>query len=222
MRPAARRRRAAVLLALALACGGLAASEVRSRTSALEREVGPLVPVVAARQDIAAGAKIDASRLLVREVPQRFVPPDTLASPGEIAGLRAQAAVPAGGYITQGVLERAAGHGPDGLRPGERPVEVAVTGGQVLAGAGPGTRVDLLVTTEHRSFLALEDAELLGIRQGAEGDSGAKSMAVLRVSLRQAVYITAAQSFAREIRLLPRPPGEPRGAGGPSVSASGL
>ena len=44
----------------------------------------------------------------------------------------------------------------------------------------------------------------------------------LRVSLRQAVYLTAAQSFAREIRLLPRAPGEPRGAQSLSVSASGL
>src|SRR5206468_12883701 len=191
---------------------------------AVEREVGPLVPVVAARGDIAAGAKIDVSRLVVREVPQRFVPPDTLASPGDAVGLRAQTAVPAGGYITQGTLDRGPGTGrdPAGLRPGERALETAVAGGQALAGAVPGTRVDVLVTTEHRSFLALEDVELLGIRQGAEGDSGGKSLATLRVSLRQAVYLTAAQSFAREIRLLPRAAGEARGGQGLSVSASAL
>jgi len=82
--------------------------------------------------------------------------------------------------------------------------------------------VDVLVTTEHRSFMALEDVELLGVRQGAEGGAGAKSLATLRVSLRQAVYLTAAQSFAREIRLLPRAPGESRGAQSVSVSASDL
>jgi pilus assembly protein CpaB len=82
--------------------------------------------------------------------------------------------------------------------------------------------VDVLVTTEHRSFLALEDAELLGIRPGPESDSGAKSLATLRVSLRQAVYLTAAQAFAREIRLLPRAAGESRGGQSLSVSASAL
>jgi len=221
---AAGRRRATILLSLALACGGLAASQVRSRTSAVEREVGPLVPIVVARQDIAPGAKIDPSKLVVREVPQRFVPPDTLASPAEAAGGRAQTGVPAGGYITQGALDGRAGAGrdPGALRPGERALELTVAGGQALAGAGPGARVDVLVTTEHRSFLALEDAELLGIRPGPDSDSGARSLATLRVSLRQAVYLTAAQTFAREIRLLPRAAGESRGGRSLSVSASAL
>lgn len=224
MTRAARRRRAAVLLSLALAFGGLAASEVSSRAGAVERQVGPLVPVVAARADIPAGAKIDVAKLVVRQVPQRFVPPDTLASAADVAGLRADSPIPAGGYITQGSIDRPGGGrgGPAGLRPGERVLELSVAGGQALAGAGAGSRVDVLVTTERRSFLALEDAELLGIRQGAEGDSGAKSLATLRLSLRQAVYLTAAQSFAREIRLLPRGPGDPRGAGSLSVSASAL
>ncbi|MFL5884403.1 MAG: Flp pilus assembly protein CpaB [Thermoleophilaceae bacterium] len=219
----ARRRRAAVLLALALACGGLAASEVRSRESAFVRDVGPLVPVVAARTDIPPGTKLDAGKLLVRQLPQRFVPPDTLADAEEAIGVRVETGIPAGGYITQGAVEKGgAVRDPSGLRPGERAVELAVAGGQALAGAGPGTHVDLLVTTEHRTFVAIEDAELLGIRQGAESGSEAKAEATLRLSLRQAVYVTAAQSFAREMRLVPRPPGEPRGAGRLSLSASDL
>jgi pilus assembly protein CpaB len=80
----------------------------------------------------------------------------------------------------------------------------------------------VLVSTEPRegpgrSFLALEDVELLGLRpaDGAEASGGrtgepgatpvAGSVATLRVTLRQAVYITAAQNFAREVRLLSRP-----------------
>lgn len=218
------RRRATILLSLAIASGGLAASQVRSRTSAVEREVGPLVPVVAARQDIAPGAKIGPGNLVVKQVPQRFVPPDTLASPAEAAGGRAQSGVPAGGYITQGALDgrTGAGRDPGTLRPGDRALELTVAGGQALAGAGPGTRVDVLVSTEHRSFLALEDTDLLGIRPGPESGSGARSLATLRVSLRQAVYLTAAQSFAREIRLLPRAAGDRRGGQGLSVSASAL
>jgi pilus assembly protein CpaB len=49
----------------------------------------------------------------------------------------------------------------------------------------------------------------------APGDAstGPTALATLRVSLRQAIYLTAADNFAREIRLLPRPPGDPSPAG---------
>jgi pilus assembly protein CpaB len=40
---------------------------------------------------------------------------------------------------------------------------------------------------------------------GDDSSSGARKVAVsLRVTVRQAVYLAAAQSFAREIRVLPR------------------
>jgi pilus assembly protein CpaB len=96
-----------------------------------------------------------------------------------------------------------------------------------------------LVSTEPRegpgrSFLALEDVELLELRAGEgraspttsrdEGGAAAPAAAVatLRVTLRQAVYLTAAQNFAREVRLLPRPPGDSRRAGRTVVGATGL
>ena len=50
------------------------------------------------------------------------------------------------------------------------------------------------------------------MRQGAGQDSD-KLIATLRVTVRQAVYLTAAQNFAQEVRLLPRPAGD-RGAAG--------
>jgi len=45
------------------------------------------------------------------------------------------------------------------------------------------------------------------------GGSDGTTLATLRVSLRQAVYLTAADNFAREIRLLARPPGDHSAAG---------
>jgi pilus assembly protein CpaB len=77
--------------------------------------------------------------------------------------------------------------------------------------------VDVLVTTEGRggadgqTQLALEDVELLGLRQGGvdggaltTSDKPAAASATLRVTLKQAIYLTHAQNFAREVRLLPR------------------
>ena len=50
-----RRRRAILLLGLALLLGGLAAAHVARREAALEAELGPLVDVVVASRDLAAG-----------------------------------------------------------------------------------------------------------------------------------------------------------------------
>ena len=94
----------------------------------------------------------------------------------------------------------------------------------------------MLVSTEPRegpgrSFLALEDVEVLNLAAGTPDapppeseDEGpaASATATLRVTLRQAVYLTAAQNFAREVRLLPRPAGDRSRAGRAAVSSGGL
>jgi pilus assembly protein CpaB len=63
-------------------------------------------------------------------------------------------------------------------------------------------------------MLALEDVEVVaatpvaGEDEGKGGAAGARVAASLRVTLRQAVYLAAAQDFARELRLLPRAAGD--------------
>jgi pilus assembly protein CpaB len=117
-------------------------------------------------------------------------------------------------------------------------VDVAVAAGADLAAAGPGARVDVLVTSDRgaghgKTYLALADVELLGARAGGADSAGAgasgsgasaraTAVATLRVTLREAVLLTAAQSFAREIRLLVRPPGEPRTADRVEADAAAL
>jgi pilus assembly protein CpaB len=236
-----RRRRAAVLLSLALACGGLAASQVHTRAQEVEAAVGPLVPVVVARADVPPRTRLRPQQLAVRQVPERFAPRDALMSPEQVVGQRVAGALAAGGYVTQGALASGAGHEREGggapIRGGERSVDVAVAGGEALGSAGPGTRVDVLVTTEPRSgatagrtYLALQDVELLGARPtsdaGGAGGGGAAArattVAALRVTLREAVFLTAAQSFAREVRLLVRAPGDRRTAGPLAIDGGGL
>jgi pilus assembly protein CpaB len=236
----ARRRRAAVLLALALASGGLAASQVRQRERRVEARVGPLVPVLVATRDLPADSRIGRGALALRRVPASYAPPDALRGAAGVAGLRTAGAVAAGGYLTAGHLRGPGGSGgPRGtaLRRGERAVEVAVTGGAALAGAAPGARVDVIVSTEARegagrTFVALEDVELLGLHEGGEtaglggeAESGAppaSALATLRVTVRQAVYLTAAENFGREVRLLVRPPGDRGRAGGAATTEGEL
>ena len=240
------RRRAIVLLALAIACGGLAVSEVRGRERETARRTGPLVPVVVVRSGVAAGKEMTPGRaraaLAVRKVPAGFVPRDALGSPGEAVGLRTAVALEPGAYLAAGMLKAArpasGGRRPGGVAPGERAVEVAVSGGAAGVGA---SRVDVLVTTEGRdggdsgrTYVALQDVEVLASRPGgAAGDpagggdrgpggGGERMLVTLRVTARQAVFLTAAENFAREIRLLARPPGDERRLEQTPVESSGL
>ena len=122
------------------------------------------------------------------------------------------------------------------IRPGERVAEIVALGSPELV--TPASRVDVLVTPEPRAtengraVLALEDVEVIGAQAAEHADEpaskaagrpapGARVAASLRVSLRQAVYLAAAQDFARELRLLPRAQADRRrGQAGLAVGAA--
>jgi pilus assembly protein CpaB len=232
----ATRRRGLLLLCFALVCGGLAASQVHERERRAAATLGPLVPVVVAQRDLPADRRLRPGDLTIRRVPARFAPPDALGGATELRGVRTAVPVAGGAYVTAGVLGD--GQPSDGaLRPGERALELPVAGGGALASAETGARVDVLVTGGRedgvgRTFVALEDVELLGLR-GASGEevaaepSGAgasapSALATLRVTARQAVYLTAAANFAQEVRLLPRPPGDRKRVGSATVTGGAL
>jgi pilus assembly protein CpaB len=225
-----RRRRAAVLLGLALLLGGLAASDVAGREAALRRAVGPTVPVVVARTAIAAGAPLDAGRLAIRHVPARFAPSAAYGTASALAGTRAAVALTAGEDVTPSAVDDGTSAPGPPVRPGERVADLVARGSAQLIRAGG--RVDVLVTRERgdgsgATSVALEDAEVLAARAApAAGDtahdaSAGETVAVsLRVTVRQAVYLAAAQSFARELRLLPRAAGDHRhGVAGTTVGS---
>ncbi len=233
-----RRRRAAVLVGLALVLGTLAASDVAGREAALKRQLGPPVPVVVARADLEPGDPLDTRRLGLRLVPQRYAPRVRYASTAALAGLTAAQAIPAGTDLQRTMVDGGAQAGGAPVRRGERVAEIVAAGSPELV--VPGGRVDVLVTREGGdgggwTRLALQDAEVLAVRpvggeSGASGDGGGpagdgteaptKVAVSLRVTFRQAMYLAAAQSFARELRLLPRAAGD-RGRlrGGETVRA---
>jgi pilus assembly protein CpaB len=219
-----RRRRAIALLGLALLLGGLAASDVARREAAVRAQLGPPVEVLVARTDMAAGRDVKAADLAVRRVPARYAPIGAASVPETLIGRRLVAAVPRGGYLGAGQLET----GPDvagpPVRKGERAAEVVGLGAPGLV--VPGARVDVLVTRDGEggatagTELALEDVEVLAARAagpGARDDGGRRVAATLRVTVRDAVYLAAAQSFAREVRLLPRAAGDRERSGRLSV-----
>jgi pilus assembly protein CpaB len=114
--------------------------------------------------------------------------------------------VPAGGAVTPDLL--AVATPAPAFTKGQRALELLVTG-NVTAGA----RVDVIVTGKRQARLALENVEVLATRSAEDR----KIAATLRVTPAQAVYLTAAQSFASDIRLLARAPGDRRRVGALAV-----
>jgi pilus assembly protein CpaB len=200
-----RRRRALLLLGLALALGGLAAMDVSRRERALQAQLGPLAEVVVARHALQAGAAVKLEDLGLRRLPARYAPPGAPAFAGELAGRRLAVGVPAGGAVTPDLLAHAAPAAT--IAKGERALEILATGA-----AGAGARVDVVVTGKRRARLALENVEVIAAKPASE-DGKPRVAATLRVTPAQAVYLTAAQSFASDIRLLVRAPGDRRRVG---------
>jgi pilus assembly protein CpaB len=223
-----RRRRAVVLLGLALVLGGLAASDVAQREAALRAQLRPVVEVVVARTDLAAGRKLAPPDLAIRRVPRRYAPVGAATVPETLIGQELATAAPRGAYLgAWQIAPQEAVAGPP-VRKGERAVEVVGLGAPALV--VPGARVDVLVTRDGDGSasagteLALEDVEVLAARRapaGARDDGIERVAATLRVSVDQAVYLAAAQSFAREVRLLPRAAGD-RGRTGQVSVGPGL
>jgi pilus assembly protein CpaB len=221
-----RRRRAIILLGLALVLGGLAASDVARREAAVRAQLGPAVEVIVARSDLPAGRAVAAGDLAVRRVPVRYAPAGGATVPETLIGRRLAAAVPRGGYLGTGQLATEPDVAGPPVRKGERAAEVVGLGAPDLI--VPGARVDVLVTRDGEAGaaagteLALEDVEVLAARgapAAGRDDGGKRVAATLRVSVRDAVYLAAAQSFAREVRLLPRAAGDRGRSGRLSIGA---
>ncbi len=218
-----RRRRACLLLGLATVLGALAASNVSHREAALRAQLGPLTPVVVARRDLDAGRVLRLGDLGSRLVPARYAPAGGPVFAPALAGQRLAVAVPAGGALTATLLVQRAATPQAALRRGQRAVDVVATGSPATVVAG--VRVDVLVTTDHRdgspggTRLALQDVPVLAAHAAPADDTTRQPrvLATLRVSAAAAVYLAAAESFARDVRLLARPPGDDSRVGGLAV-----
>jgi pilus assembly protein CpaB len=213
------RRRAALLLGLAALLGGVAASNVARREAALKAALGPVVPVVVARADVPAGGRLSPARLAVRQVPGRYAPRLRYGSPQDVAGLRAAVAIAAASDLTPALVDDGLGRPPVGppVRPGERVAEIVALGSPLLI--VPGGRVDVLVTRERAdgsgaTSVALADAEVLSAAaarpDSRSGDDAQRVAVSLRVTAREALFLAAAQDFARQLRVLPRAVGDRR------------
>lgn len=214
-----RRRRAAALALLAGLAAVLSGSIVDGYGSSIANSYGDLRPVVVAGSGLPAGVPIGPTQLSgsleVRRIPERFIPPGALAGAAEALGLEPAIDIPAGSYVVGSSLRAPRRRTPaPGLGPGRRPVEINVSGAAALdaAGAAPGSRVDVVVTGEPRAagpgrtYIAATSVPLIALRPGPDGPGpGTISSATLGLTRAQALELIAAENFARQVTLLPRP-----------------
>lgn len=218
-----RRARAALFLSLAIVCAIAAATLANGYGASVAESFGPLRDVVVARRQLPAGKPIraaDLSRLLQpRRVPARFVPGGALELAEQALGREPAAVIPAGSYVLAAQLRVPSADRPHpgaGLAAGRRPVEITVSGGEALlalGGSPRAARVDVVVTTEPngpgpgRTYIAAAAVRLLELaRQDPEAPGPSPGWsATLALTRQQALRLIEAESFARSVRLLPRP-----------------
>lgn len=212
------RRARAIAFALAALVAAVAAGTIADGYgNSVARGYGALRPVVVASSQLPAGKALDPTSaeddLEVRQVPARFVPAGALRDPVEALGLVPAAAIPSGAYLLASQLRplRTEEPGPR-LVAGRRPVQIAVTGAEALAVAGTdpvGARVDVVITTEPsdggagRTYVAAAGVPLLALGAGPEGDVAGAAEATLGLTRPQALRLIAAESFARQVTVMP-------------------
>ncbi|MCC6832053.1 MAG: hypothetical protein IT200_11960 [Thermoleophilia bacterium] len=177
------------------------------------------VPVLVARVEVPAGTVLDEPTLsdaftatrLSGDAPLGGLPAD----PAQLVGRRTAAALATGEPLPLAAL----GGGRPAvapLAPGERAVPVpAQAAGAAATALEPGTRVDVVASSGEgpagRTRVIVAGAEVLAVDQGADGGFGEAptvGAVLLRAGARDALLITAALNFAREVRLLARPDDE--------------
>ena len=152
--------------------------------------------------------------LEVREVPERFAPPDALADPTEALGHRPLAPIPPGSYLLASHLRAPSPvDSPQPRLAGDlNPVEITVTGAGPLESVAPAP-VDVVVASEpvtggrSRVHVAAEGVRLIELEPAAPEDGTATGgdswNATLALDRAQALRLIEAENFAREIRLIP-------------------
>lgn len=215
-----RRGRSLAFLVAALIAAAGAAAIADGYGTRVARGYGELRPVLVAAKGLRKGREIDpalaGAGLEVRRVPVRFIPPGALAAPAEAIGLVPAAPISAGSYLIASQLRPpSAGQLGPSLGRGRQPVEIAVSGADALAVGGvdsAGARVDVVVTTEPsgagsgRTYVAAAAVPLLALSPDGPGPGGIAA-ATLGLTRAQALRLIAAQSFARQVTVIPRGPG---------------
>lgn len=213
--------RAWLIAAIAVAAGLLAAWSARQhlieRAEQIEaRSRVPMVQRLVAAYDLAAGTRLQADHVAIRDLPAAYAASDSLppARFGEIDGGLLSRPLRQGDPIVAAYVGRAAEALSAKLGDGRRAVTIPVDETSALSGMlAPGDLIDLYVSFEHRrrriTAPLLQGVLVLATGRQALGDDGegrgAFSSITLDVSPEDAVKLVAARQAGSVTAMLRHP-----------------
>ena len=195
---------------------------VASYVSDVRTEVDPKIKLLALSKPVKAFESVPDGAVTEITMPKRWAPPTALRSRAQLVGMVAGTDLTADSVLQKGMLVA-----PPELAPGQREVAILVDAETGVAGKiGPGSVVDIVGTFEGdpergiqpRStvvvpaarIIAVGQAQLKGGRgvQQAESDPTEVVPITFALSPKQQLQVTEAESFAQEVRLALRRPGD--------------
>ncbi len=166
--------------------------------------------VVVAARDVPTGTLLADGDLARVEVPAGTALAGVRADGAAFTGRRTVAPLAPGEPLTPAAV------GGDGavapLQPGQRAVPVPAAQSGAAMPLAPGARVDVVASRGEgavgRTSVVVWNAEVLAVVAPDPAAAAAAPTVVLRATPAQALRITSALNFARDVRLVARPPDE--------------
>ena len=218
---------AVVMLAVAVCCGLLSMLGVRQVLKRSEEEREPVVNVVAAINDIAAGVPLNGNNVRIVEVPESLVPEGAILTLEDIMERGLKTPVNAGEWILESKVGGKGQFGavaklPPGMATATIPVDATTTHSGMLQ---PGNKIDLLLTyheaagrgTEQKTITVLEFVEVFAIDDKtngteANGTGVAKNISLV-VTPEQAKAVTLAGNIGKLSTIMRKPEETSEGSG---------
>jgi pilus assembly protein CpaB len=212
------------LLLLVLSGLGLLAVFVLVATyvADVRTEVDPKITLLSLKKPLKAFESVPDDAVAEVTMPKRWAPKTALRNRAQLVGLVAGSDLPADSLLQKGMLVA-----PPELSPGQREVAILVDAETGVAGKiGPGSVVDIVGTFQGdpdrgikpKSTVVVPAARIIDVGQAqlkggrgvqqAEADPKEVVPVTFALSPKQQLEVTEAESFADEVRLALRRPGD--------------
>jgi pilus assembly protein CpaB len=212
------------LLLLVLSGLGLLAVFVLIATyvADVRTEVDPKVTLLSLKKPLKANESVPDDAVDEVTMPKRWAPKTALRTRAQLVGLVAGSDLPADSLLQKGMLIA-----PPELSPGQREVAILVDAETGVAGKiGPGSVVDIVGTFQGdpdrgikpKSTVVVPAARIIDVGQAqlkggrgvqqAEADPKEVVPVTFALTPKQQLQVTEAESFADEVRLALRRPGD--------------
>lgn len=215
-----RQRRGVLLLVLAgLGLIGVFAL-VAGYVSDVRSEVSPKIRVLALERDVPPHSAISDDALKTVVLPRRYAPKNAITDPGQLVGL-----VPSSRLVADTVLQEGMLVPPPDLEEGQREIAIMVDAETGVAGKiGPGALVDIVATfpadenVPAESRVVVPRARVVEVgeasvssdvpERGRPPDFSAQVPVTFALTPEEQLKVTFAESYASEVRLALRRPGD--------------